>query len=111
MQPYRSKHSPETGHLATDAGLQLTPWTAAPHYFDLAMADLVDGKQVSAKQNLKMALDNDPSNYPDPIKSLNGFKNTVQFKMWSHCAERLQKNPFAAALGDLISDFQREPPQ
>jgi hypothetical protein len=83
----------------------------APHYFDLAMADLVDGKQVSAKQNLKMALDNDPSNYPDPIKSLNGFKNTVQFKMWSHCAERLQKNAFDAAVGDLISDLQREPPK
>jgi hypothetical protein len=81
----------------------------APHYFDLAMADLVDGNQVSAKDNLKMACEKDPSNYQDPIKSLNGFKNTVQFKMWSHCAERLHKKDFDSAVADLIGDIQRQP--
>lgn len=80
----------------------------APHYFDLAMADLVDGNQDSAKENVKRACEKDSPNYQDPIKSLEGFKNSVQCKMWSYCAERLHKKAFDSAVGDLIGDFQRQ---
>jgi hypothetical protein len=60
----------------------------APHYFDLAMTDLIAGNPTSALRNLREASDKDPSTYQDLVTYLTTFKNSVQFMMWSICAER-----------------------
>jgi hypothetical protein len=73
----------------------------APHYFDLAMADLVAGDPASALRNLKEASDKDPSTYQDLSNYLNTFKNSVQFTMWHLCAERSHVD-FDSAMTRLI---------